>query len=459
MESSNDCCSGCHLVLHDPYVQCHVCLNNSLKLCLECFAKGREVLGHESSHDYTIIQSDFSLLDPDWTAQEEMQLLNALLQRGHGNWEDIAKVLVNKTPQQCEEHFERNYVENRHGMFHTPWHESQDRFRQDQPVAFVSPMEHPIRPAHGSQMQKEIAGYNVARGDFDQEHENTAEVKIKDVDFDTMVEAVNDLDSGGSLSTITPLQLDESSHMDERLVSHLQLAAVQVFNNKLKSRIRRKRIVRELGLLNKGRAASLPSVYHKIVKAGTNYDRLFKLGRLMCAFDFDYFLESFQHEIVLRQRILQLQECRTNGMEWLHSAEFFYKMKAQREQQLRDLRQEGGIGDWLPRLTKSTAGRDAPLAAKVIPSPLVSTRRSAAPLEVIGLPGFEKLDESERELCSEIRVYPEVFLDIRETMIAECEKLDGLRLADARPVIKIDVNKTRKIYDFFLKKKIIRKPK
>jgi transcriptional adapter 2-alpha len=56
------------------------------------------------------------------------------------------------------------------------------------------------------------------------------------------------------------------------------------------------------------------------------------------------------------------------------------------------------------------------------------------------------------------RVFPELYLDVRETLVAECAKNGGLRLADARPVVKIDVNKTRKLYDFFIARKLIYKP-
>ena len=40
-------------------------------------------------------------------------------------------------------------------------------------------------------------------------------------------------------------------------------------------------------------------------------------------------------------------------------------------------------------------------------------------------------------------------------MIQECLKQDGLKLADIRPIVKIDVNKTRKLYDYFLQKELI----
>ena len=39
----------------------------------------------------------------------------------------------------------------------------------------------------------------------------------------------------------------------------------------------------------------------------------------------------------------------------------------------------------------------------------------------------------------------------------ECRKLGHLRLAQARCMIKIDVNKTRKIYDFLVEEGLINK--
>ena len=52
-------------------------------------------------------------------------------------------------------------------------------------------------------------------------------------------------------------------------------------------------------------------------------------------------------------------------------------------------------------------------------------------------------------------VVPQVYLQIKQIMVQECLKQDGLRLADIRPLVKIDVNKTRKLYDYFLQKELI----
>ena len=61
-----------------------------------------------------------------------------------------------------------------------------------------------------------------------------------------------------------------------------------------------------------------------------------------------------------------------------------------------------------------------------------------------------KLNEEERNVCPETHVFPEVFLEIKK-LVEECSKSNGLRLADARSLVKIDVNKTQKLYNFLLK--------
>ena len=82
---------------------CESSSGKTAKICTDCFARGREFGGHRAHHRYTVVKSDFSLLEPDWTAEEESQLLASLLHRGIGNWEDIAKVgsPFTNTPPRC----------------------------------------------------------------------------------------------------------------------------------------------------------------------------------------------------------------------------------------------------------------------------------------------------------------------------------------------------------------------
>ena len=52
-----------------------------------------------------------------WTAVEELKLLEALLQKGEGNWEDIGKSVATQSSQQCQHHYEKLYLENQDEAF------------------------------------------------------------------------------------------------------------------------------------------------------------------------------------------------------------------------------------------------------------------------------------------------------------------------------------------------------
>ena len=51
-------------------------------------------------------------------------------------------------------------------------------------VLIIIACEEPLRPAEGSTLQTEMAGYMPARGDFTIEYDNYAESDIKDLNFD-----------------------------------------------------------------------------------------------------------------------------------------------------------------------------------------------------------------------------------------------------------------------------------
>eukprot|EP00095_Tigriopus_kingsejongensis_P010389 maker-scaffold1615_size33485-snap-gene-0.11 protein:Tk10389 transcript:maker-scaffold1615_size33485-snap-gene-0.11-mRNA-1 annotation:"transcriptional adaptor 2a" len=441
MMDSSECCASCYLVLRDPYIQCQECSHVTL-ICTDCFAKGREFKKHRNNHEYSVVKNDFHVLDPDWSAQEEKELVWAVLQRGLDNWEDIAKVLVKKSPTQCRHHFQKYYIENQSGHLLDVWSNRPEPSRRDQPVIFQLSSDVPLRPAHGTTSYKDLGGYNAARADFEFEIDNAAERDLGALDYDVMRYAVIE-------DTIPDCGGDADDADAERLLSHLQLSAAQVYNNKLKHRQTRKRIVKEHGLLNKARVTSLPSTYHALAASGPQYEQLFKFGRLYCAFDFDFLLEGIQHELHLRQEILHMQDYRRNGLKQFLSTAVFSKLKTKRTKMKRDVPPDR-VTDWVYGSVKD----------KGIGKVLVNSqnRRITIKLDIVGLPGYDKLNDEERTLCSKTRVSPENFLEIRELMIEECRKNQGLSLADARPVFKIDVNKTRRLYDYFLVKGLIHRP-
>lgn len=74
------------------------------------------------------------------------------------------------------------------------------------------------------------------------------------------------------------------------------------------------------------------------------------------------------------------------------------------------------------------------------------------------MPGYDQLTDDERSLCSRVRITPLAYQEYKEIFRKENLKMGFLRLADARRLIKIDVNKTRQLYDFLIENGYINKP-
>ena len=88
-------------------VKCAECKN--LILCFECIRSGVEGKdGHKSTHAYFVLDNlEYPLIMEDWTAKDELQLIQGIMKCGLGNWKDVAEQYVRggKTAEQCEEHF------------------------------------------------------------------------------------------------------------------------------------------------------------------------------------------------------------------------------------------------------------------------------------------------------------------------------------------------------------------
>lgn len=85
-------------------------------------------------------------------------------------------------------------------------------------------------------------------------------------------------------------------------------------------------------------------------------------------------------------------------------------------------------------------------------------RSGFTPIDIIGMPGYEKLQPNEMELCKNVRLVPMTYLELKDILIAENKKMGHLKLQTARRLLKIDVNKTRRLYDFLVQEGYLVKP-
>ncbi|KAI7800634.1 putative transcriptional adapter 2-alpha [Triplophysa rosa] len=437
----NPPCRGCSSYLVEPYIKCAECGPSPFLLCLQCFTRGYEYKKHQSDHTYEIMTSDFPILEPGWTAQEEMALLEAVMDCGFGNWQDVAYQMRTKTKEECEGHYMKNFINN--PLFSSTLlslRQMEEHLSRTADTAIpFKPTDDPPRPSFDSQLSRDMAGYMPARADFMEEFDNYAEWDLKDIDF------VDD---------------------DSDILHALKVAVVDIYHSRLKERQRRKKIIRDHGLINLRKFQMLERRYPKEVQ--DLYDVMRRFARVVGPIEHDKFIESHALEFELRREIHRLQEYRREGIQSFCGAKVYERVKCTREDERRKrnmlcdilqyIHDSRACQQWLHKQAAIDAGI-TPVVTTITTSVwfLSTGRRSAPPLNLTGLPGTEKLNEREKELCQVVRLVPGAYLEYKQALLNECRRQGGLRLAQARSLIKIDVNKTRKIYDFLIKEGYINK--
>lgn len=165
------------------------------------------------------------------------------------------------------------------------------------------------------------------------------------------------------------------------------------------------------------------------------------LMRILSGKKFDFFMESLHVMGETRAKIKQLKELRKKGITNYRAHRIYCYLSEFRNQAKKDMPSLGALS--FPWGGNSVAN---------VPLQSSAPRKKPPPLDIMTLPGYEKLTPSERELCSNLRLAPLSFLDFRDILVTESRRHPGssLKLAQARVLIKIDVNKTRKLYDFLL---------
>ncbi|KAJ2801931.1 hypothetical protein H4R20_003478 [Coemansia guatemalensis] len=104
------------------------------------------------------------------------------------------------------------------------------------------------------------------------------------------------------------------------------------------------------------------------------------------------------------------------------------------------------------RLGQSFSNSDV---SQVVPQGQRSTVKwnKADPIDISGKPMADKLAAAERHCCSVLRILPEQYLTIKQTLLKEGQSRlppGSFKKRDAQRLCRIDVNKTSKIYEWYV---------
>ena len=178
-----------------------------LHFCVECFSAGVEVFGHSASHKYSVIENaSIYPLSKEWTADEELRLLEGVNKFGYGNWVDVAEhVGGGKTRDRAKRHYEKFFLLNAELDLSQPARPGTPPVAEEKTTVHVAgagapqtsgapaAAEAPARaegaapaaggPAAEKAKEAKAAGYLPLRREFDVEWDNDAELLVMDVEF------------------------------------------------------------------------------------------------------------------------------------------------------------------------------------------------------------------------------------------------------------------------------------
>ncbi|XP_044002522.1 transcriptional adapter 2-alpha-like isoform X1 [Aphidius gifuensis] len=447
------CCS-CKIILIEPFIKCAICDN--INICCLCFSNGFENNKHKNNHDYTIVRYNFPIInndddDDNWTANEELLLLNVLQECGFGNWKDIERRIQNKTAEQCQRHYMKYYVDNQYLKGLPVMRESESTIFGSKPIPYffkLQDLDDPPRFQSNSINSRHFAGYNSARSDFETNFDNHAELLISELKYN---EFNNNNDDDNDINN--------ENDDNYKLFQCLQANIVDAYNNRLKERQRRKKIIRKHGLIAVRRTYSWLRRYDSTITSPI-VERLVSFMQLVDGIEFDYIMEGLHRAGELRNYLTKLFEFRSNGLRHKQSVKMFNKLSKIKIEKDKERRIYLNQSSFTIKHIDTTNNGDGNgnRNTEIVSHNCFTQRRPPPPLEIRRHIGYDKLTSPEKDLCSNARILPEDFLYYKNMLIIENKKLGSLKLSQARPLLRIDVNKTRKIYDFFVQEGHINQP-
>ncbi|XP_012272124.1 transcriptional adapter 2B isoform X2 [Orussus abietinus] len=264
----------------------------------QCFSAGAEIGQHKNDHSYQFMDSGtISIFNSrgNWTAIEQLRLLDAIEQFGYGNWENISEHIETRSPKEAKEEYIARYLDGNIGKHTWPPTESYKPNLTDQTSSDHGPLSPDLTsklpPLDITPEEAGELGYTPQRDDFDSDYNHEAE------------------------SLVSSLFLNPAE--DDDLDIALKLAQVDMYTNNLRERARRKRVVRDYQLVSAFFASSRKdrAVKKKQTKEEKEFrERMRVFAQFYTAQEYEQFLSNLERERELRLRLSELQRYRENGI-------------------------------------------------------------------------------------------------------------------------------------------------
>ncbi|EIW83540.1 hypothetical protein CONPUDRAFT_53341 [Coniophora puteana RWD-64-598 SS2] len=456
----------------------------------------------------------YPIFTADWGADEELLLLEGIALQGIGNWQSIAEHVGTRTREDVEKHYNTVYVDSPEWPLPKsdplPDIDPADfleRKRRRISTLHTLPPPPKVAPTSAPGVH-EVATFLPGRLEFEHELDNDAEDLVKDLEFgvchawggDAIVEdeldadvlarakmaeerrgmsvtpvpgvngvnGVNGLANGhltnGEIkrdpSPVKPEEplLNDDPNADEATQPppfetqsslEFKLTLLAMYNQRVDKRHEAKGVMFERGLLEYKKMQAAEKKRPKDEKE--ILQRLRPFARLQTAEDYEAFSTDILYEAMLRKRIQDLQHYRRMGLLTPGDIDK-YEVDFQRRQQAKaNLTRDYYSSERLSQLRGGRDSHERESTPKLNTATNTAPRKQPAPLNLANSPSLHLLTPGEQTLCSQLRILPKPYLVIKETLVREYARRGGkLRRREARDLVKIDVNKTARVWDFLV---------
>ena len=106
---------SCYLCEKDIGKKIHfLCASCNIDICMDCLSSGKEKGRHFKYHPYLVFNKlNFSLYCTNWTALEEITLIQGIEKLGMDNWDDISDFVSTKSSKECGYHYFAYYYKSK----------------------------------------------------------------------------------------------------------------------------------------------------------------------------------------------------------------------------------------------------------------------------------------------------------------------------------------------------------
>ena len=366
-------CAKCNREI-DKEICAQCCRCSNFFLCLECYSICSECKMHNRMHQCVIIEPDKNeIFQEGWTIEEEAILLFSIQSCGLGNWHSISEAVKTKSHVECECHYFDTFLSNGESTPEPGEEILKPSILPPPPSYNTAPRESRPSISHEKNLAQigkkdkttpaEFAGWMPRRNEFETEYMNDAEMIISGISFSETTESKASYDK--------------------------KINLLRIYNELLEERHKRIKFALDYGMLDE----ELKSFGANTEQEKKLEEKLLPFAQILPKETLELFLQSYENEIKIKEKILNYRKWRQNGILTVDEGILFDQLELLLK---KDKITQSEVNDWN--------------------NDVLTCMES---LEFRSTVETQLLSDYETNLCKTLNISPHSYLKIKDLMLRE----------------------------------------